>query len=204
MASFSTRDGFPDMTTNKNDNSRNQLSAGHSRKRLESLGSVLDLNGEENQYENQSLPPKRRPSSSKQPLAPQKNNSADQENNENASNNATRQDLSQSMMRQHRKRLLASGQVAASILTPQNAALVPEHHALDSFVRKGTRLKSFLDDALQHVATGYAITTGPGTKRLRISDNDAATGEKHENDREQATAKIAKEKTAEVLALQQV
>lgn len=114
----------------------------------------------------------------------------------------------------NRRRLTVNGQVAASLLAPLNQnnahALEP---AWDGFVRKGTRLKSFLDDALQHVATGYATTNTAGTKRQRVAEGqregtmDAAQAPQQQQSWEEgimAASTVAKDKTTEVLLLQQV
>ena len=129
---------------------------------------------------------------------------------------------SSNMMRHHRRRLLAGGQVAASILTPHNSASpsAADHQppGWDGLVRKGTKLKSFLDDALQHVATGYSVTNNNNNsaqqqganKRQRVEDametegNSETTKNQHFLEREQAATSVAKDKTKEVLLLQQV
>jgi hypothetical protein len=116
-----------------------------------------------------------------------------------------------------RRRLNTGGQMAASLLTPHDNTAAP---AWDGFVRKGTRLKSFLDDALQHVATGYAVTNAAGSKRLRLAETAKEEGDvpmqdssnsnsnnnnhSHWGEREQVASSVAKEKTSEVLLLKQV
>lgn len=110
--------------------------------------------------------------------------------------------------------LTVDGQVAASLLAPLNQnnvqAVAP---AWDGFVRKGTRLKSFLDDALQHVATGYTVTNIAGTKRQRVAEGEReGTRDAVQLSRQQqpweegavAASTVAKDKTTEVLLLQQV
>jgi len=134
-------------------------------------------------------------------------------------------------MCQHRHRLLAGGQVAASLLTPTMttttttattaaaaaAAVATEVPTWDGLVRKGTKLKSFLDGALQHA--GYAVTNYSGggagnttssNKRQRLLEEEgecAVETQNHHQDileREQAAALLAKDKTKAVLLLQQV
>lgn len=193
---------------------RTTLISKHDRSRLESMGSMLDSDDGENHRENRRplQQQKRRPSSSKLGHGSDKNPVLQQRNNNENAPNSTRpnltQDMTQSMIRQHRRRLMASGHVAASILTPHNAGALAEQPAWDGFVRKGTQLKSFLDEALQHVATGYAITNGSGTKRQRLLEDEEADNEgsrpQHIKEREEATAMVAREKTKEVLVLQQV
>jgi hypothetical protein len=75
-----------------------------------------------------------------------------------------------------------------------------EPHVWDGFVRKGARLKGFLDDALHLVATGF-----------QQSDDDSSSSEKRieeaptpRQSRGNHAADIAREKTAECMILQKV
>lgn len=173
---------------------------------------ILGSNDEENQGEDvnrsSNIPQhkKRRSSSFKRR---QENPAKDQENQNgsttkgggnNRSNNPTQQ-MAEAMVCQQRRRLITT----ASILTPH----IPEEQpAWGGFVRKGAQLKSFLDEALQHVATGYTVTSNAaaGNQRQRLeNDSDIASElpQQHVQDRPQATAMIAKDKTNEAMLLQQ-
>ena len=237
---------------------------------LHSMGSLMDLDDDE-----ENLPENHRAPSSQQKtnLLPQKT----QQQQQNDDNNRQRQGLakkqkplplgdkteemstltqvgnsvlaaSSNMVRQHRRRLLAGGQVAASLLTPHNddveddadnnnnvaTSVDPTVPAWDGLVRKGTKLKSFLGDAMQHVATGYSVTSTrtqhlpllPGSnKRQRLMeggtgmemedhsdnyhllDDESSLMSKHNQqfvERELAATSMAKDKAKEVLLLQQV
>jgi len=144
------------------------------------------------------------------------NNNKNDSSNDDAHSTGT---SSSSMVRsQHRHRLMVGGQVAASILTPHNnagnnnlLAMAVQPPAWDEFVRKGTQLRSLVDDALQHVATGYAVTHnlhGASNKRQRVEQQvDGSVTSSIQQDfieREQVAASMAKDKTKEVLLLQQV
>ncbi|CAB9518017.1 expressed unknown protein [Seminavis robusta] len=123
-----------------------------------------------------------------------------------AKNDNNQLEVSNAMLKQHRNRLIAGGQIAAGILTPHNnsnnSALSSEHAPWGGFVRKGTMLKTFLDDAMQHVATGYAVTTG-ANKRQRVQGDENSNDAQHEKDRDKAVSDIAKDKTKELVILQQ-
>ena len=137
---------------------------------------------------------------------------------------------SSNMVRQHRRRLLAGGQVAASLLTPHNDGdgdVGGQPPAWDGLVRKGTKLKSFLGDAIQHVATGYSVTSnasnfhlhgsnkrprleggmemeGDGADYHLLEDESAPKHNQHFVERELVATSVAKGKAKEVLLLQQV
>lgn len=193
-------------------NSQPFKNSNHNGDRNRSL-KIMGSNDEENQRENVNRsskipqPKKRRSSSIKlrqeYPAKDQENqnvsNNTKGGGSNNKSNNPTQQ-MAEAMMRQQRRRLLTT----ASILTPH---ITEEQPAWDGFVRKGTQLKSFLDEALQHVATGYAVTSNAtaGHKRQRLEDDGITTSEPppHGSERSQATAKIAKDKTKEAMFLQQ-
>ena len=116
---------------------------------------MLDSENVENRKENRPLQSqKRRPSTSKPlQLQPSKMNpsAGERRNKENDSESTPTgfqdQEMAQAMMRQHRRRLMAGGQVAASTLTPHHAALVVEEPALNGCVSKGTRWGVKIDAA---------------------------------------------------------
>jgi hypothetical protein len=99
-----------------------------------------------------------------------------------------------------------------------------KHYAWDDFVRQGTRLKTFLDDAMQHVKTNTTKLVSIGSKRPRANDSND-NDEVHENSNNDSdgedddsprplrrrrveendyTAELAREKTEQVMLLQRV
>lgn len=179
------------------------------RDQLQKMGALMDYENDEN-AENQHR--KRSIGSS---AAVDSSNSSSSNNNNDESSTAF---CTTSSAVFRRRRLTSGGQMAASLLTPHNNTydntFAPP--AWDGFVRKGTRLKSFLDDALQHVASGYAVTNMGGNKRQRLAEgtNDKDDGGAKDRqiknlmqpseEREQAATAMAKDRTAEVILLKQV
>ena len=185
--------------TNSSNNANRSFGPMKERTQLQKMGALMDqiiMDDNHNHNNHQQQQAEEKAASS---------NKRNEEVNENESNNnATSTALSR------RRRL--TGQLAASLLTPQdsNANGPP---AWDGFVRKGTQLKSFLDDALHQVATGYAVTNVVGTKRQRLAEEvaDALSSAANKEDghqsweeRDQAASAVAKEKTSEAILLKQV
>jgi hypothetical protein len=102
-----------------------------------------------------------------------------------------------------------------------------KHYAWDDFVRQGTRLKTFLDDAMQHVQTNTGKLVGSSSsKRQRdhpnANDNGVGHDDNHHNsddaddddssrplrrrrvEENDYTAELAREKTEQVMLLQRV
>jgi hypothetical protein len=82
--------------------------------------------------------------------------------------------------------------------TKKRRLFAGEPHVWDGFVRKGARLKGFLDDALHLVATGFqANDEGACERRIEEMPTLRQPQEDH-------AADIAREKTAECMILQKV
>jgi hypothetical protein len=114
--------------------------------------------------------------------------------------------------------------------TNNTSALPHKHYAWDDFVRQGTRVKTFLDDAMQHVKTStkklkfvHVSNNNSSTKRgrdLSSRDDPAVNDDDHDdydNDNDSPrplrrrrleendhTAELAREKTEQVMLLQRV
>jgi hypothetical protein len=140
----------------------------------------------------------------------------DDDNDDDDNTNTNSQQGSSSSNR--RRHTLSTATIGTATATG-SAASSNKHYAWDDFVRQGTRLKTFLDDAMHHVKKNTTKLVGSKRQRSNSDGNDAGDDDNDNDDGDDDsprplrrrrveendyTAELAREKTEQVMLLQRV